>query len=55
MTMPSSNSPICPICQKPVVLETSRVDNFGMPVHEGCYLRSMKLLAPDDNGSTSRQ
>ena len=46
MTTPSSNFPICSTCQKPVVLETSRVDNFGKPVHEGCYLRNLKL-APD--------
>jgi len=53
MKTPTSNVPICSICQKPVILETSKVDNFGKPVHEGCYLRNLNF-APD-SGRSSRQ
>jgi hypothetical protein len=37
MTTPASNLPICSICNKPVILETSKVDELGKAVHEGCY------------------
>jgi hypothetical protein len=30
--------PICSLCNKPVSLETSRADEHGNAVHEGCYL-----------------
>jgi len=30
--------PTCSICNKPVKLETSKVDELGKTVHEGCYL-----------------
>ena len=30
--------PICYICNKPVSLGTSRTDEHGNAVHEGCYL-----------------
>ena len=30
--------PICSLCNKPVPLETSRADEYGKAVHEGCYL-----------------
>ena len=29
--------PICPICGKPVTLETSNTDSNGAAVHENCY------------------
>ena len=41
MTM--SNRPICGICNKPVTLETSKVDELGKVVHEGCYLLKVSL------------
>ena len=50
MTTPASTLPTCSICQKPVILETSKVDKFGKPVHEGCYLRNVKF-APDNRSS----
>jgi hypothetical protein len=31
-------NPICDICHKPVKLETSKTDELGKAVHEGCYL-----------------
>jgi len=30
--------PICGICNKPVKIETSKTDEFGKAVHDGCYL-----------------
>jgi hypothetical protein len=30
--------PTCSICSKPVALETSKADEYGKAVHEGCYL-----------------
>lgn len=30
--------PICDICNKPVKIETSKTDELGRVVHEGCYL-----------------
>ena len=31
-------NPICAICHKPVKLETSKTNELGQAVHEGCYL-----------------
>jgi hypothetical protein len=36
-------NPICDICNKPVKLETSRTDEHGKAVHEGCYLLKISL------------
>jgi hypothetical protein len=41
MTTPDPHSPICSICGKPVILETSNVDEFLKPIHEGCYLNKV--------------
>ena len=30
-------APICPLCGKPVTLETSNTDSNGAAVHEHCY------------------
>jgi hypothetical protein len=30
--------PTCSLCNKPVSLETSKADEYGKAVHEGCYL-----------------
>ncbi|HEV2400306.1 MAG TPA: hypothetical protein VGS27_25435 [Candidatus Sulfotelmatobacter sp.] len=35
--------PFCPICNKPVSLETAKADEHGRAVHEECYLLSLKL------------
>ena len=51
-----SNFPMCSICDKPVELETSKVDEFGNAVHEGCYLLRVSLkkatTPPEDSVST---
>lgn len=33
---------ICPICNKPVILESARVNELGKAVHEECYLKALK-------------
>jgi len=38
MTGLAPHLPICSICNKPVKLETSKVDELGKAIHEGCYL-----------------
>jgi hypothetical protein len=43
MTMPAPQLPICSTCKKPVILETSQVDELGKPVHESCYLLKTNL------------
>ena len=46
VTMPN---PICDICHKPVKLETSKTNELGKAVHEGCYLlrvRAKKATSP---------
>ena len=30
--------PTCNICNRPVTLETSKTDEHGKAVHEGCYV-----------------
>ena len=34
---------ICWICGKVVNLEECKVDEIGLPVHEGCYVTKLKL------------
>jgi len=36
-------TPICPLCNQPVVLETSKVDEHGRAVHEDCYALKVTL------------
>jgi len=38
--------PTCSICNKPVKLETSKVDELGKAVHEGCYLLKVSVKKP---------
>jgi hypothetical protein len=42
-TRASSHLPICDICNKPIKLETSKIDELGKAVHEGCYLLKVSL------------
>lgn len=32
---------ICIVCLKPVVLEQSKTNERGQPIHEGCYLQQL--------------
>ncbi len=36
--LPLPSLPICPICHKPVSIETSKTDENGHAVHEKCYV-----------------
>jgi len=35
--------PTCSVCNKPVKLETSKADELGKAVHEGCYLLKVSV------------
>ena len=37
VTTPQEFTPLCPICYKPVLLETCKADEQGRAVHEDCY------------------
>ena len=45
-SLPSSEaSPklaICRLCRQPLALETCKVDADGQPMHEACYVASLK-------------
>jgi hypothetical protein len=34
--------PLCPVCNKPVPLETAKTDGDGCAVHEECYLLAVQ-------------
>jgi hypothetical protein len=36
------NVPLCSLCKKPVELTTTNIDENGKPVHEECYVQSIK-------------
>ena len=43
-TMPNiAPFPICYLCNKPVSLETSKADEYGNAVYEGCYLLKISV------------
>jgi hypothetical protein len=35
--------PVCPICSRPVILESAKVDEQGQAMHEECYLLKIHL------------
>ena len=35
--------PRCSLCDKPVLLETSKTDEYGKALHEECYALKMRL------------
>ena len=45
--------PSCRICNDPVLLETSKTDEYGQAVHEECYVLNLSLKAgfPNNHGS----
>jgi hypothetical protein len=52
MTKPNPLSPLCTICGKPVVLETTKTDSHGEAVHEECYVaRKIVERKPPDTPS----
>jgi len=38
--------PLCPVCKKPVPLETAKADSLGRAIHGECYLRALRERAP---------
>ncbi|PYX48693.1 MAG: hypothetical protein DMG79_11230 [Acidobacteria bacterium] len=34
--------PSCPVCRKPVRLESAKEDESGRAIHEGCYLIALQ-------------
>ena len=43
VTTPQEFTPLCPICYKPVLLETCKADEQGRAVHEDCYTLKVTL------------
>jgi len=39
-------SVVCELCKKPVLLEKTRIDERGKPVHERCYVQSIRASKP---------
>lgn len=39
----------CSICNKPVDLETAKIDDKGKAVHAECYVLYVALLTPSPN------
>lgn len=35
--------PFCPICDKPVPLESAKTDEDGKAIHEDCYVSALKF------------
>ena len=40
---PQPEFPVCPICNRHVVLETAKADEDGLAMHEECYLLKLRL------------
>ena len=43
VTTPQKFTPICPLCNEPVVLETCKADEQGRAVHEHCYAMKVTI------------
>lgn len=35
--------PMCPICNRHVILETAKADEYGRAMHEECYVLKLHL------------
>jgi hypothetical protein len=42
MTRGETVLPLCPVCKKPVALETAKADSLGRAIHGECYLRLVR-------------
>jgi len=40
----------CRICDKPIKLETAKIDEEGKAVHEECYVRKLRLQEASQSG-----
>lgn len=41
LQLPGHKQPLCPMCNKPVKLETAKSDEGGKAIHEECYLSKL--------------
>lgn len=41
---------LCPMCGKPVAVETSKTDESGRAIHGDCYLLKVKLEQASQDG-----
>jgi hypothetical protein len=41
-----ASSVLCQLCNEPVFLESARINEHGKPVHEDCYVESIKIMKP---------
>ena len=50
VTSPQEFTPMCPLCNEPVLLETCKADEQGRAVHEHCYaMKVTQHQAPPTN------
>jgi hypothetical protein len=52
MLGPNVPSPLCSLCKLPVILESSKTDEHGKPVHEECYVLDVSVLKKQPPKST---
>jgi hypothetical protein len=45
--------PTCPLCEKPVFLETAKTDENGNAIHEDCYLLKVRDVSSDRQSSVT--
>lgn len=43
--MSAIEPPVCPICQRPVELESAKTDENGKAIHEDCYVSEVSRTA----------
>jgi hypothetical protein len=48
MTPDEAALPLCPICGKPVSLETAKADSLGRAIHGDCYLLALHQRGSED-------
>ncbi len=41
--------PLCPVCKRPVSLETAKTDALGRAIHGECYLQTLRDSAGVNN------
>ena len=44
----------CQLCEKPVPLESARINELGKPVHEECYLQVIRIPKPVKSGEDQK-
>jgi len=54
MPTPKSHLPICSVCNKPVKLETSKIDELGKAIHEGMLLAEGRSATGNTVASTTQ-